>query len=196
VNRFAILLLTFTFTFNYAFSQSLRDLTSVDELWIDTQNTSKVLLEMYQTDQKSRNHENVDWEMLAVQDERHRTIVMRIIDLELLQTSKDHFHAAMIMQHGDESNDYKLAMQLATRAYRLDSTDNISLWLASAAEDRYLQSIGKPQIWGTQLQTDSNGIWTYEPFDKNKISDAERIARGIGSISEIEKRVTEMNNGD
>jgi len=194
VHKFAILLLTITS--NFVFSQSLDTLTSIDELWIDTNSTSKLLLEMYQADQLSRNEIEIDWGLLAFQDERRRIIVLRILDLELLQTSKDHFYAAMIMQHGLESSNYKLAMQLANRAYELDSSDILSLWLASAAEDRFLHSIGEPQIWGTQFQTDYNGIWTYEPFDKTKKTDADRIARGIGSISEIEERVLDMNNGE
>ena len=77
---------------------------------------------------------------------------------ELLQSgalvSGDDFHdAAFIFQHSLKPDDYLTAHVLATAA--IAKGDKRSLWIAAASLDRYLQSTGKPQLFGTQYASKS-----------------------------------------
>lgn len=82
-----------------------------------------------------------------------------------LISAEDFYHAAMFYQHGGSSEDYLKAFQHSKRALEIKSNLNSAKWLKCAAEDRYLQSIGKPQVWGTQFKSLDNKVWTLEPFD-------------------------------
>ena len=66
----------------------------------------------------------------------------------LVQTGVDNRDAAWLFQHGENPKDYLLAHVLAVRAMALGETT--ASWIAAATLDRYLQSIGKEQIFGTQ----------------------------------------------
>jgi len=48
--------------------------------------------------------------------------------------------------------------------------------------DRYLHSIGKPQVYGTQFKADSNDVATQQPFDPEAIVDALRRQLGVPSL--------------
>ncbi len=52
------------------------------------------------------------------------------------------------LQHGDAADDYLLAHILAVEA--IVKGDASSKWISAATLDRYLQAIGKSQIFGTQ----------------------------------------------
>ena len=109
-----------------------------------------------------------------------------------VKSGQDHENAALMLQHGHEPADYLRASELARRAAALDQS--ISPWLACAAEDRFLQKVGKPQIWGTQYQrTSATGPWSLEPLDRTAKTDAERLANGVPTLAEQEARMATMN---
>ena len=56
----------------------------------------------------------------------------------------------MIFQHGTKPEDYLLAHVLATAALRKGGAP-LAPGLVAATLDRYLQSIGQPQVFGTQF---------------------------------------------
>ncbi len=64
----------------------------------------------------------------------------------------------MIFQHGSEVSDYALAHLLALRAsemgYVHTEKEADPLWLAAAAKDRLLVTLGQPQDFGTQYTRD------------------------------------------
>jgi len=70
-----------------------------------------------------------------------------------LKTSRDFHDAAYIFQHSDEANDYLLAHILAVEA--VVKGDASSKWISAATLDRYLQAIGKSQVFGTQYSDKS-----------------------------------------
>ncbi len=73
------------------------------------------------------------------------------------------YHAAMILQHGNDSEDYESAYRLAKAADDAGYSEAKGLWMA--AFDRWQLSIGRPQKYGTQsqLRIGITGIQTNHP---------------------------------
>jgi hypothetical protein len=143
------------------------------------------LRRLYDEDQKARaDVSKIDWEQLAAADTQRRTRVRSMMANGDLKTGRDFERAAFIFQHGTTSDDYLLAHTLATIAAAKGNAD--ALWIGSAALDRYLQSIGQPQIFGTQFQQEGAGPWTQAPFNSSIISDALRQQLGVPSLAEQE----------
>ncbi len=152
------------------------------------------LARMYTEDQKDRESHDIDWSVVAKRDEEHRARVREMIAAGQLKTGQDHFHAAMIFQHGSTTEDYEQARDLARKAFELDPELKLARWLSAATHDRWLHSQGKPQIYGTQFKRPGGkGLWTMEPFDRTAVTDEERQAFGVPPIAEQEKRMAEMN---
>jgi hypothetical protein len=74
-----------------------------------------------------------------------------LLKQDALQSGADFHDAAFIFQHGDSPDDYLLAHMLAMAA--VTKGDGRGRWIAVAMLDRYLQSIGQPQVFGTQYLT-------------------------------------------
>ena len=149
---------------------------------------------MYQEDQGDRldSDGELDWARINERDAQHRERARALLDSGLVKSSDDYYHAAMIFQHGHDSASYVLARELALTAVRLDSTNSIARWLAAAAQDRYLWSIGKPQWYGTQFhQLDGN--WTIDPIDTTAVTDEERRLWNVPALAEARHRAEEMN---
>jgi hypothetical protein len=154
------------------------------------------LYEMYTTDQAERfaaMDGEVDWRTVAENDQQRRTRVYELIDADGLAAADDYFHAAMILQHGRDSTDYRHARDLAEQAIALDPSHGTARWLTAAATDRYLWSIGEPQIYGTQSKTDENDLWTMEPIDEAAVTDAERAAKGVPPLEQAYARLEARN---
>jgi hypothetical protein len=153
------------------------------------------LYKMYNEDQGDRQTSKIDWEIVNKSDQARRVRVTELINEQQLSHSDDYYHAAMIFQHGDSSDNYKKAYELSKKAAELNSSNKKAKWLACASEDRYLQKIGKPQIWGTQYQRiDMNSPWTLEPFDRTIKTDKDRVLWGVRTISESSDRIKTMNS--
>jgi len=91
----------------------------------------------------------------------------RVQELELqgsLQHALDYYHAALVFQHGTEPHHYLKAHLLSKEAVKMDPTMSKARWLNCAAEDRYLLSIGKAQVWGAQHMTTDNKRVIRKPF--------------------------------
>jgi len=98
-----------------------------------------------------------------------------------LQTSDDFREAAFVFQHGDKPDDYLLAHTLAMIA--VAKGDEGSLWIATATLDRYLHSVHRPQIYGTQFKTAAQNKMTQEPYDKSLIPDLVRAELGVPDLA-------------
>ncbi len=64
-------------------------------------------------------------------------------------------------------------------------------WIAAATLDRYLQSIGQPQIYGTQYRFPNGGGVTMEPYDRAFLVDALRKALSAGDLASRERKLAE-----
>jgi hypothetical protein len=93
-----------------------------------------------------------------------------------LRTGADFRKAAFVFQHGDSADDYLLAHVLATL-------------------DRYLQAIGRKQIFGTQYtgRGGANPAMTQEPYDRGLLSDAPRAQLRVISQAEQERTRAELS---
>ncbi|MFP5247325.1 MAG: TPR end-of-group domain-containing protein [Thermoanaerobaculia bacterium] len=127
----------------------------------------------------------------AKRDRARLTRVKQIVAEGGLKTANDYFMAAMLFQHGSQPEDYQQARTLALRATQLDPTNTRATWLAAAAQDRYLWSIGKPQMYGTQFH-EVNGVWTIEPID-DTVTDDERAKWHVPPLADARRRAESMN---
>lgn len=116
-------------------------------------------------------------------DAERRLQARALLDGGGVQSASDYFHAAFIFQHGDRPDDYLLAHALAMNALALGRPDGV--WIAAASLDRYLHSIGKAQIYGTQFQTPLGGKATTQGvFDRELLPDTVRRDSGVPVLSD------------
>ena len=73
----------------------------------------------------------------------------------------------------------------------LDST--INKWFLAVLTDRYLLSINKPQIYGTQYERLDNNVVVREELDSTKTTDAERIEYGVETLAEQRWKLKNLN---
>jgi hypothetical protein len=160
----------------------------------DAEALSKELAELYRADQADReNWPNMSRENKVAVGERDTTRRKRVTDIVRagqLATADDYYNAAMVFQHGDKPEEYLLAHELATTAAFKGRTD--AKWLSAAALDRFLQSIGRPQRFGTQFKTTDDSTWTQEPFDRS-LPDSVRKEFNVPALREQKKQFDELN---
>jgi len=147
------------------------------------------IIEMYNADQADR-VKNDNWVIINKNDILRRMRIEELLDSNKIITSVDYKNAAMIFQHGEDSNSYKMAIKMMQKSIDLDST--IDKWLYAAATDRYLMSIGKSQIYGTQYIQEEKSI-TMGKYDTTIINDSERIKYGVKILEEQKVWLTKMN---
>ncbi len=111
-----------------------------------TLSTSEQLAYMYKTDQGDRFA--LRFRTLNERDQQRLQKVLAFYEQDLVDTPKDQYHAAMILQHGTEAEHYELAYLLAKQASESGISEADGLW--QNAYDRWMLSQGKPQLYGTQ----------------------------------------------
>ena len=148
------------------------------------------LAELFTQDQDDRLAEGLDWTTVERHDAEHRREVLAMLEAGAVRTGADHYHAAMIFQHGPDSTSHKRAWDLAATAERMG--DERARWLAAAAHDRYLITIGQPQIYGTQFAV-RDDVWYLDSIDTLAVTDAERQRVGARTLDEIRTYLAEQN---
>lgn len=78
------------------------------------------------------------------------------------------YYLAFLFQHGQTSEDYKKAHQLALEAEKRGVED--AKWLTAATEDRHLLSVEKKQKWGTQFIRAEDGSQRLAPIEEDVTS--------------------------
>jgi hypothetical protein len=138
---------------------------------------------IYEADQKVRQNPAEltpeRWAVINREDAERRTQTAKLLADNQIHTTEDFNRAAFIFQHGSTPDDYLLAHTLAMIA--VAKGDETSLWIGTATLDRYLQSVGKPQIYGTQFKSGKDA--SQEPFNRNLISDSLRSELGVPSLA-------------
>ena len=137
--------------------------------------------QLFDDDQRARqnftNLSSEQWAAVSKEDAVRRQRTHGLVIAGRLHTSEDYREAAFVFQHGDKPDDYLLAHTLAMIA--VAKGDEGSLWIATATLDRYLQSINRRQIYGTQFNTGPQNKMTQEPYDKSLIPDLIRAELGV-----------------
>jgi hypothetical protein len=154
----------------------------------DTDVANPEMQQIFQADQKDRQPGigKIDWAVVTKSDAARRTATARLLAEGKLQTGEDFERAAFVFQHSDSPDDYLLAHTLAILAVARGQAS--AMWIAAATLDRYLQSINKPQIYGTQFLTKPKQATTQEPYNRGLVSDAVRRSLGVPPQSEQEER--------
>ena len=140
---------------------------------------------IHEADQEPRQNpgdiSDEEWAVIARQDAERQSQTRKLLADGELHTGEDFTRAAFIFQHGSTSDDYLLAHTLAMIA--VAKGDESASWIGTASLDRYLQSLGTPQIYGTQFSRDSDGTATQQPYNRDLIADALRRQLGVPSLA-------------
>jgi hypothetical protein len=109
----------------------------------------EALAEADQADRRALSAGTLDWPAVSAADAARRARVEALAGALRLQTGADRYHAALVLQHGDRPYDYYRAY-LWSRAAVEEYGYGPARWLVPRAYDRWQQSIGRPQVYGTQ----------------------------------------------
>jgi len=120
-------------------------------------------------------------EAISRQDDERRSQTRKLLADGQLHTAEDFTRAAFIFQHGRTSDDFLLAHTLAMIAAAKGDED--ALWIGTATLDRYLQSTGKPQIFGTQIKEKADHTATLEPYNRALVADVLRRELGVQPLA-------------
>lgn len=137
---------------------------------------------IFAADQADRaNPANIDWNKVWPADKARQIRTQALIDNGALSSADDYYHAAYVFQHGENADDFLKAHALATVAIERGRAD--AAWIAAATLDRYLQNIGRPQIYGTQFNRPGK-YFTQEPYRRDLIGDSIRAASNVPSLAQ------------
>lgn len=166
---------------------SARKTWLLDQPWPD----NPQLKQMFNDDQAIRKDDSrTDWAVAQAEDAERRKATQRLLEEGKLHSGTDFYNAAFIFQHGQESGDYLKAHALATIAAAKGRRD--AVWIAAATLDRYLQSIGQKQVYGTQYLFPTDNVVTQEPFDRTLFSDTLRALSRVPDLAAQEQRRKEI----
>ncbi|MBN2678594.1 MAG: hypothetical protein JXR32_11095 [Anaerolineaceae bacterium] len=164
-------------------------LDQLDVTWSDDPFVSLRMAGLFLADQAIRQFPSqADIHRMDSEDTQRRLIVMSLLKEGRIHSPRNLVCAAFIFQHGDCSEHYLLANQLARIAMDADYLD--ARWIYAASLDRYLVSQGKQQKYGTQFHW-VNGEFILYPTDPNT-TDAERAAMEVPPLVES---VNKANQG-
>ena len=132
------------------------------------------------------------WAAVGKDDAVRRQRTHGLLTAGKLHSSDDFREAAFVFQHGDKPDDYLLAHTLAMIA--VAKGDEGSLWIATATLDRYLQSINRKQIYGTQFKSAPQNTMTQEPYDQSLIPDLIREELGVPDLAARREQLKGFEN--
>lgn len=151
---------------------------------------------MFEADQGERLTEDgkINWAVVAKNDTQRQARVLELESAGLIRTGNDHFHAAMIFQHGSTPEDYERAHEHAKKGVELGSSHPVAKWLIAATWDRWQMSRKLPQWYGTQyVRTLPDGPLRLYTIDETAVTDDDRRALGVPTLAEAKQRLAEMN---
>lgn len=146
---------------------------------------SAELASLYEADQVDRiNYREPE---VSVRDKQRLERVKSLISKGLVSSPEGMFHAAMILQHGEVSEDFEQANGLAKQS--MDQGYEPSKWLYAATYDRWQRSRDLPQKFGTQFDHEGK----IQPYDQ-ATTDEERAKYNVPPLKELVKRATNKNS--
>jgi hypothetical protein len=152
------------------------------------------MAKIYDADQKDRQSpvtSSTNWKAIAEADRVRRERVAALLAAGSLHTADDYRKAAFVFQHGERPDHYLLAHTLAWVA--VSKGDQTAAWIGAATLDRYLQSVGQPQIYGTQF-VGAGATMTQKPYNTALISDALRAELGVPPQSSQAEQLKTMQS--
>lgn len=161
---------------------------------------------LYTQDQSDRgvgtNKPALGWQDLIKRDTARRQQVQEMIGSGALKTAKDFHDAAFIFQHSVQTEDYPLSkvaddllLAHVLASVAVAKGDKTSLWISAASLDRYLQDIGRAQVFGTQYSSKDNQPYTQEPYNRALVPDALRLVFCVPGSAQQAKNLKIFNAG-
>ena len=139
------------------------------------------------------NGRQVDWSKVRPRDAQRRQQMLGLLHRGRLQSAADYACAGLIFQHGESTEDARLAFSMFTLAAAIDpATENVR-YLEAAAWDRLMMRLHRPQWYGTQFVRVPGGGWTLWDVDESAVSDADRASFDVDPIAATRKRVEQLN---
>mgnify|MGYP005620298657 CR=1 FL=1 len=149
--------------------------------------------DLFRQDQADRHPpkgEEIDWDVVTPRDEARRKRVHEMIAAGELHAADDFYHAAMVLQHSRELDDFMTVHELCRKAAEMDPEHAGARWLAAAALDRWLVNQDKPQKYGTQYRREDDR-WILLPVDP-ETTDEERAEWNVPPLAEAQARAERM----
>ena len=145
-----------------------------------------------QADRTPAKGKEIDWAVVGPRDKARLTRVKELLAQNLLQTGHDYYRAALVLQHGEEPEDFLLAHEFCVIALAKGKNDQDTCWLAASSEDRFLMNIGRPQRFASQFRFEGNGpIQLYQVGPG--VTDEMRRIMGLHSLAEAKAHEIELN---
>ncbi len=154
-------------------------------------NSNKVLARLAEEDQRDRqDYSGREWEVAKKDAERRKKVAL-FLKRKLVNTGEDFFNAALIYQHGDKIEDFRLAQKLAKKS--IEEGNENGKWLYAATTDRLLINKGMVQKFGTQYymsieQDEKPGriqrVMRLSPYDK-KTTDEIRAQYNVPPLKKL-----------
>ena len=117
---------------------------------------------------------------MRTNDPIRRERVMKLIADGVPATGRDFHNAALVLQHGQSPDAYRLAHELSIVAVALG--DSEAAWLVSRTYDRMLFNMGHRQRFGTQYRGDK-----VLPMDETAVNDRMRLALKSRKLAEMKR---------
>jgi hypothetical protein len=152
------------------------------------------LARMFQADQDDRKPglHGIDWTVVKPRDDARLERTRALYASGALRTGPDWFHAALILQHSSDADDYLLAHEMCVAALALGEKGQ-AISLAAASEDRFLMRIGRKQRFGTQYEpADEPGKYRLAPTDP-QVTDELREALRTPSLAEARDAASQFD---
>ena len=117
---------------------------------------------------------------MRTNDPIRRERVMKLIADGVPVTGRDFHNAALVLQHGQSPEAYRLAHELSIIAVALSDAE--AAWLVSRTYDRMLFNMGHRQRFGTQYRGDR-----VLPMDDTAVNDRMRLALQSRKLAEMKR---------
>jgi hypothetical protein len=150
-------------------------------------------------DQADREHVPVPVEparadRIVAHDRARRDAVRAMLAASGLRSAADYENAALIFQHGQNVDDYRLALSLATISATLEPGRAGARHLLGMTWDRLMLKLGKPQWYGTQVDfNERTKQWELAPIDDAAVTDEERYRLDLPSLALAREHARQMN---
>jgi hypothetical protein len=138
-----------------------------------------------------KEHSREEIQKMIERDEQRLKRTREIYYSGGLKTARDYYDASLLFQHSSVPDDYLLAHILSVVAISKGSKD--ARWLSAAALDRYLQSIKRKQVFGTQYFKNDKQAYIFDEYDQDLLTDAIRKALDVPVKAEQQRDLEKMN---
>lgn len=151
------------------------------------------LRQLYQADQAERADTALKWQDVLEHDRSRAAQVKQMLAAGQLKTADDFFHAAAILNHGADFDEFRLANAIAAIGLARFPQNAALMRVYATTWDRMMLAQNRPQWYATQYNQDAQSqLWQLEPVDE-QVSEQTRLKLGLPSLAEMREKVASMN---